>query len=133
MAALILSGSIGSAAQSSSERPPSTSSSGILPWILDSGASFHMTSNSTSLTSIHHLAAPITVQTANGTSISVAGRGSFSNSSFHIPVVSHVLKLTMQLVSAGQLTDHDCRVILDSDSVQDLTHGDSGWYWLSSP
>ena len=43
--------------------------------------------------------------------------------SFHVPVVSYVPKLTMQLISAGQLTDHGCRVILDSDSccIQDHT------------
>ena len=96
----------GSAAQSSSERPPSTSSSGISPWILDSGASFHMTSDSNSLTSIGPLADPITVQTTDGTSLLVAGRGTLSNSSFHVLVVSYVPKLTMQLIYAGQLTDH---------------------------
>ena len=43
--------------------------------------------------------------------------------SFHVPAVSYVPKLTMQLISAGQLTDHGCRVILDSDSycIQDRT------------
>ena len=125
MAALAPSGSVGSAMQSSRERPPSTSSSGISPWILDFGASFHMTSDSTSLTSISPLAAPIIVQIADSTSLSVAGRGTLSNSSFHIPVVSHVPKLTIQFISAGQLTDHGCRVILDSDSccVQDRRTG----------
>ena len=41
--------------------------------------------------------------------------------SFHVPAVSYVPKLTIQLISAGQLTDHGCRVILDSDSccIQD--------------
>ena len=45
--------------------------------------------------------------------------------SFHVPDVSYVLKLTMQLISAGQLTDHGCRVILDSDSccIQDRITG----------
>jgi hypothetical protein len=33
----------------------------------------------------------------------------------HIPDVSLVPNLTMQLMSAGQITDHDCRVILDPD------------------
>ena len=45
--------------------------------------------------------------------------------SFHVPAVSYVPKLTMQLISAGQLTDHGCRVILDSDSccIQDRITG----------
>lgn len=67
MATLASSGSVHSVVQSSSERLPSTSSSGISSWILDSGASFHMTSDSISLTSIRPLAAPITVQTTDGT------------------------------------------------------------------
>ena len=84
-----------------------------------------MSSDSTCLTSIRPLAAPITVQTTDGTPLSVAGRGTLSNSSFHVPAVSYVPKLTMQLISAGQLTDHGCRVILDSDSccVQDRHTG----------
>nr|ADB85365.1 putative retrotransposon protein [Phyllostachys edulis] len=66
MAAFAPFGFAGSAVQSSSERPPSTSSSSsISHWILVSGASFHMTSDSTSLTSISPLAAPITVQIAD--------------------------------------------------------------------
>ena len=39
-------------------------------------------------------------------------------------IVSHVLNLTVQLMSAGQITDHGCRIILESDScVQDLRTG----------
>ena len=84
-----------------------------------------MTSDSTSLTSIGPLAAHITVQTADGTSLSIVGRGTLLNSSFHAPAVSYIPKLTMQLISAGQLTDHGCRVILDSDScsIQDRRTG----------
>jgi hypothetical protein len=35
--------------------------------------------------------------------------------SFHVPGVSLVPDLTMQLMSVGQITDHDCRTILDLD------------------
>ena len=50
--------------------------------------------------------------------------GVLSTSSFHVPTVSHVPNLTMQLMSAGQITDHGCRIILESDScVQDLRTG----------
>lgn len=115
-------GSAGSAAQSSrveTPPPPIPPPSGISPWILDSGASFHMTSDSTSLTS----RSP--VQTADGTPLSVTGLGTLCTSFFTVPNVSYVPKLTMQLMSAGQLTDHGCRVILDSDSccVQDQRTG----------
>jgi hypothetical protein len=109
--------------QSSIERPPSTS--GILPCILDSGASFHMTPDSTRLSSICSPSIPLVVQTADGSSHSVVGSGTLSSASFQVPNVSLVPDLTMQLISAGQLTDHGCRVILDSDScrVQDLITG----------
>jgi len=52
------------ASQSSTGEPPFTS--GTLPWILDSGASFHMTSDCTSLSSIRPSSTSITVQTADG-------------------------------------------------------------------
>ncbi|CAD6238308.1 unnamed protein product [Miscanthus lutarioriparius] len=109
--------------QSFIERPPSTS--GILPWILDSGASFHMTPDSTSLSSICSPSIPLTVQTVDGSSLSVVGLGTLSSSSFHVPNVSYVPDLTMQIISAGQLTDHGCRVIFYSDTccVQDLSMG----------
>jgi hypothetical protein len=48
----------------------------------------------------------------------------YSNS-FHVPDVSLVHDLTMQLMLAGQITDHDCRVILDPDFcyIQDRRTG----------
>jgi len=65
------------------------------------------------------------VHTADGTSLPVVGGGTLTTSSFHIPTVSHVPQLTMQLMSAGQITDHGCRIILEADSccVQDIHTG----------
>ena len=113
-------GAVGSVTQSSAQLDAATasqsSSSGTFPWILDSGASFHMTPDHTSLSSISTPSIPIIVQTADRSSLSVAGQGTLLSTSFHVPVVSYIPKLTMQLISAGQLTDHGCRVILDSES-----------------
>ena len=105
---------------SSAERSPSTQS-GTSPWVLDSGASFHMCSNSSALSSLRPLDFPINVLTADGTPLPVASRGTLSTPSFSVPDVSHVPRLTMNLFSAGQLTDSGCRIILDVDSctVQD--------------
>jgi hypothetical protein len=47
--------------------------------------------------------------------LSVARHGMFCSDSYHIPGVSLVPDLTIKLMSAGQITDHDCRVILDPD------------------
>ncbi|WVZ93715.1 hypothetical protein U9M48_039674 [Paspalum notatum var. saurae] len=115
-------GSPGSAAasQSSIQGPPGTNA-----WILDSSASFHMTPDRTFLSFIHCPSRSLTVHTADGSSLPVAGEGTLLSSSFHVPDISYVPDLTMQLISAGQLSDHGCRVILDSDFcyVQDRHTG----------
>jgi len=75
-----------------------------------------MTPDHTSLSSISPPSLIITVQNADGLSLSIAGKGTLLSPSFHVPAISYVPKLTMQLISAGQLSDHGCRVILDSES-----------------
>ena len=84
-----------------------------------------MTPDHTSLSSISPPSLIITVQNADGSSLSIAGKGTLLSPSFHVPAISYVPKLTMQLISAGQLSDHGCRVILDSDSccIQDRIMG----------
>ena len=116
----------GTTARASGTRPPPPPSSGISSkWFLDSGASFHMTPDSSQLSSLSIVDPPPIIQTADGTSLLVVGRGVLSTSSFHVPTVSHVPQLTMQLMFVGQITDHGCRIILESDSccVQDLRTG----------
>ena len=95
------------------------------PWILDSGASFHMTHDSTHLRSLSPPSASLFVNTADGTSHSVLSHGTLRTPHFHVPSISHVPHLKLQLLSAGQITDHDCRIILESDScsVQDHRTG----------
>jgi hypothetical protein len=72
--------------------------------------------------------------TADGTSLPVSSRGTLSTSSFSIPDISYVPRLKMNLFSASQLTDSDCRAILDVDScaIQDCHIGPS-WSWPSLP
>jgi hypothetical protein len=55
------------------------------------------------------------VHTADGSPLSVAGQGTLSSDSFHVPDVSLVPDLTIQLMSARQIADHDYHVILDPD------------------
>ena len=115
-------GTAGSVTDSSgTAAPPSSTQSGMTSWVLDSGASFHMTSVSSTLSSLRPLDSPISVLTADGTPLYVSSRGTLSTSSFSVPDISHVPRLTMNLFSASQLTDSGCRVILDVDScsVQD--------------
>jgi hypothetical protein len=106
---------------SGTTRPPPSTQSGTSPWYLDSGASFHMTSDSSILSAFRSLISLVRVLTADGTSLTVSSRGTLSTSSFSVPDISHVPHLKMNLFSAGQLTNSGCRVILDADScaVQD--------------
>ena len=59
------------------EKPPSTHS-GTSPWILDTGASFHMTYDSSTLTSVQPVESPVRVLTADGTPLPVASRGTLT-------------------------------------------------------
>jgi hypothetical protein len=71
-----------------------------------------MTPHSTHLSSLppyHHL----TIHTTDGSHLYVVGQDTLCSESFHVPDVSLVLDLTLQLMSARQITDHDYHVILD--------------------
>jgi hypothetical protein len=101
------------ASQSFTLEPPSGPSPGTDPWYLDYVASFHMTPHSTHLSALRPSYRHCTVHTADGSPLSVAGQGILCSDSFHVSNISLVSDLTMQLMSVGQITDHDCHVILD--------------------
>jgi hypothetical protein len=111
--------------QSSTLIPPTAPSSGTYSWYIDSGASFHMTPHSAHLFSLRPYSCHCIVHTADGSPLSVAGQDTLSSDCFHVPDVSLVPDLTMQLMSDGQIDDHDCRVILDTDVcyIQDRRTG----------
>jgi hypothetical protein len=114
-----------SASQSSALEPPTALSPGIHSWYLDSDAFFHMTPHFAHLSSLRPSSRHCIVHTVDGSPLSVAGRGALSSDSFHAPDVSLIPDLTKQLMSAGQIADHDCRVILDPDVcyIQDRRTG----------
>jgi hypothetical protein len=95
--------------------PPSAASPDTYPWYLNSDASFHMIPHSAHLSSIHPSYRHCIVHTVDGSPLSVARQGTLSSDSFHAPDVSLVLDLTMQLMSTGHITNHNYRIILDSD------------------
>jgi hypothetical protein len=74
-----------------------------------------MTPHSAHLSTLHPSYRHCIVHTVDGSPLSVAGQSTLSSNSFYVPGVSLVPDLTMQLMSAGQIADHDCRVILDPD------------------
>jgi hypothetical protein len=89
------------------ERPPSPHP-GTSSWILDTGASFHMTYDSSSLSSVQPVEPHVPVLTADGTPLTVVSRGILSTSSFHVPHVAHVPQLNMQLFSGSRIIDSLC-------------------------
>jgi hypothetical protein len=93
--------------------PPTAHSSGTYSLYLDFNTSFHMTLHSAHLFSLRPSSHHCIVHTADGSPLSVAGQDTLSSDSFHVPDVSLVPDLTIQLMSVGQIADHDYRVILD--------------------
>ena len=85
-------------------------------WVLDSGASFHVMSDQSQLVACKLVADGASVQTANGTSCPITHQGSLSNSYFSVPDVSFVPQFSMNLLSVGQLADHNCFVGFDDSS-----------------
>jgi len=94
-------------------------------WVLDSGASFHVTSDQSQLVACKPVADGASIQTADGTSCHITHQGSLSNSYFSVPDVSFVPQLSMNLLSVGQLADHNCFVGFDDSScfIQDRRTG----------
>jgi hypothetical protein len=84
-----------------------------------------MTPHSTHLSALCPSYCHCTVHTTDCSPLSIAGQGTLCSNSFHVPDVSLVPDLTMQLMSARQITDHDCRVILDPNFcyIQDRRTG----------
>jgi hypothetical protein len=94
-------------------------------WVLDSGTSFHVTSDRSQLGTCMPITDGASVQTADGTSCPVTYKGSLCNSQFSISDISLVPKLSMDLLSIGQITDHNYFVGFDSSScfIQDRQSG----------
>lgn len=88
-------------------------------WTL--GASFHVTSDSSCLTSCRPIADGTCVHTADGTPCKVTHKGTLSTSQFAVSDVSLAPKLSMNLMSVGQLADKNYFIGFDDVScyVQD--------------
>ena len=114
------------------------------PWIIDSGASDHMTNNSSWFAS--HTTPPLnTVKVANGISIPVLGAGSISlTPCLSLSSVLHVPNLSHNLLSIGKLTNQlNCLAIFspthcwfqDIQTKALIGHGRErgGLYYLDLP
>jgi hypothetical protein len=94
-------------------------------WVLDSGASFHVTSNKTQLVDCKKIVDGTTIYTAHRTSCHVTHQGTFSSPHFYVPDISLVSELSMKLLSVGQIADMNCFVGFDDSScfIQDRSSG----------
>jgi len=91
-------------------------------WVLDSGASHHMSPDSSSFTYVSS-SSSIFVMTADGTFVPLASVGSIITPHLSLPNVYLILKLRLNLAFIGQLCDSNYYLITFSFSfccVQDL-------------
>ena len=97
--------------------PSSSDTSGIPSslWILDSGATHHMTPHLSSFTSLSQVSS-ISVKSAGDTSMLVEGVGFIYVSHITLPNVYYIPKLTLNLASVSQLCKSGNWVFF-SDSV----------------
>ena len=90
-------------------------------WVLDSGASFYVTSDQSQL-----VACKSVTNGADDTSCHITHQGSVCNNHFCVPDVSFVPQFSMDLLSAGQAIDQNCFVGFDDSScfIQDRRSGE---------
>ena len=77
------------------------------PWYLDSGASNHMTNYFVSLSNVPNLIGNQKIHTADGNSLPINAIGDISHSLTNVLVSPN---LSTNLISIGQLVDHDYNV-----------------------
>jgi len=103
--------------QASTSADPSAASapSGISQssWLLDSGASFHMTYDATHLHACQPVSSDLRVVIADGTTLPITCRGLLHTPQFHIPDVAYIPQLSMNLISASQLASSGYLVVFD--------------------
>ena len=107
-------GSVSIAATSPISAPQSS-------WVLDSGASFHVTSDQSQLVASKPVVDGASIQTADGISCYISHQGSLCTSNFSVPDVSFVPQLSMSLLSIRKIADQNCFVGFDDSAcfVQD--------------
>lgn len=85
----------------SSTKGPSPYTLGTCLWILDSGASFHMSPHCTRLLFMNPSSRSLNVHTIDRSPFYVFGHYTLVSDSFHVTDVPFVSNLTMQLLSVG--------------------------------
>jgi len=95
--------------------PHSSSSMSHSEWVLDSSVSHHMSPDSSSFTSVSPLSS-ISVITADGTPMPLAGVDSVVTPHLSLPNVYLIPKLKLNLASVGQICDSGDYLVMFSGS-----------------
>jgi len=104
-----------SASSSIGRLPHSSSGMSHSEWVLDSGASYHMSPDSSSFTSIFP-SPSIPVMTADDTLMPLAGVGSVVTPHLSLPNVYLIPNLKLNLTSLGQICDSGDYLVIFSSS-----------------
>jgi len=79
--------------------------SGNQPWFFDTACCNHMTPDESQFSEKAPLEHPITIYTANGTPMPVSHKGTISSPSLSLNDTFHIPKLSLNLLSVGQLCE----------------------------
>jgi hypothetical protein len=114
-------------------------------WIIDSGATDHMTPSSKQFSTYSPCPSNKKIATADGTLVTVAGIGDIQINHFiTLKRVLHVPKLFVNLISIQKLTSdlscsvtfqNDCCILKDKESGKSIEHAKewNGLYYLEKP
>jgi len=94
-------------------------------WILDSGASNHMSYDRNSFLSLNPTSS-LSVLTADGTPMPLGGIGSVSTSKLSLSNVYYIPNLTLSLVSISQLCDSSYSITFSSTHCHVQIHNPGG-------
>ena len=110
----------------------SQSIDGPSPWILDSGASDHISGNKSSFTSISFPKIPHLVTVANGSKVAAQGSGHVSlSSSLKLDYVLFIPQCPYNLISLSQLTRSlNCSVTFIANSFVIQEHGNIFFFFF---
>lgn len=102
-----------------------TSSCNSTKWILDSGASHHMTPHKSLLHDCSPPKLPVSIRVADGSYASLKCIKIISQPTWTLSNVYHVPNLAVNLLSIGKLTDLGLNVVFSNDHcfIQDRTSG----------
>ena len=94
-----------------------STTSGKQPWLFDTACCNHMTLDKSQFFDNAPLEHPITIYTADGTPMPISHKGTISSSSLSLNDTFHIPKLSLNLLSVGQLCELDVDLLFTNHGV----------------